>query len=165
MERRRGFSTRGHELRGPLNVLRGDIEVALKRERSAAEYRETLERCREEVLQLSRLAIDLLVLARSDAGLPLEQRVEVDLRALASRVAERYRPLASQRNVRIEVHGTSTEVAGDSGLLERVVANLVDNAVKYSASGAAVDVEVEHEERRATLTVRDGGPGVPAEHV
>ena len=162
---RRFTADASHELRGPLNVLRGDIEVALKRDRSPAEYRETLDRCREEVLQLSRLASDLLVLARTDAGLPLEQQVEVDLCALASRVAERYRPLASERNVRIDVWGTSAEVAGDPGLLERVVSNLVDNAVKYSPADGAVRLEVHRHDRQVALTVRDEGPGVAPEQI
>ena len=162
---RRFTADASHELRSPLNVLRGEIEVALKRERSPAEYRETLQRCREEVLQLSRLAADLLVLARSDAGLPLEQRVEVDLYALASRVAERYRSLASERNVRIEVTGASADVAGDPALLERTVANLIDNAVKFSPATSAVHIEVHHEDRRVALTVRNEGPGIPAEQV
>ena len=162
---RRFTADASHELRGPLNVLRGDIEVTLRRERSPGEYRETLERCREEVLQLSRLAEDLLVIARSDAGLPLDQRVEVDLYALASQVAERYGPLASQRNVRIQVTGASAVIAGDSSLLERVVANLIDNAVKYSPADGAVSVEVQHDELSATVTVRDQGPGIPSEQV
>ena len=162
---RRFTADASHELRGPLNVLRGEIEVALKRDRSPAQYRETLERCREEVLQLARLAGDLLVLARSDAGLPLEQRVEVDLHAVACRVAERYRALGSERGVGIEVSGSSAEVAGDPTLLERVVANLVDNAVKYSPPGSAVRVEVRPEDGMLALTVRDAGPGVLPEHV
>jgi signal transduction histidine kinase len=87
------------------------------------------------VLQLSRLTVDLLVLARSDAGLPLEQRVEVDLSALATRVAERYGPLASQRGIRVQVVGSGGFVEGDQ-LLERMLANLIDNAVKYSPTAS-----------------------------
>lgn len=154
-----------HELRGPLNVLRGEIEVALKRDRPPGEYRETLERCREEVLRISRLAADLLVLARSDAGLPLEHRTEIDLHVLAGRVAERYRPLAAERSVRIQVAGESASVAGEAALLERVVANLIDNAVKYSSAEGAVHVEVEHDGGNAVVTVRDHGPGIPPEQM
>jgi two-component system OmpR family sensor kinase len=161
---RRFTADASHELRGPLNVLRGNIEVALRRERSPAEYRDTLERCREEVLQLTRLATDLLVLARSEAGLPLEQRIEVDLHALASRVADRYRPLASQRNITINLTGTSADVTGDPTLLERIVANLVDNAVKHAPDGGAVEVDLRPGAGHTTLTVRDNGPGVPDEH-
>lgn len=162
---RRFTADASHELRGPLNVLRGDIEVTLKRERTAAEYREVLERCREEVLQLSRLTADLLVLARHDAGLPLEQRAEVDLLALAARISERYAPLASQRGIRIDVTGGSEPIEGDPGLLGRVVSNLVDNAVKYSPAGGVVRVEVARAGPSVSLTVRDEGPGIPPDQV
>jgi two-component system OmpR family sensor kinase len=162
---RRFTADASHELRGPLNVLRGEIEVALKRDRSPAEYRETLERCREEVLRLARLTGDLLVLARSDAGLPLERPVELDLHALASRVAERYRALASQRGIGIEVDGQAAEVVGDPTLLERVASNLIDNAVKYSPGQGKVRIEVRRDDGSAALIVRDQGPGVPADQV
>jgi len=107
----------------------------------------------------------LLVLARSDAGLPLEQRIDVDLCTLASRVAERYRPLASERNVRFHITGGSATVLGDPNLLERVLANLIDNAVKYSPAGGVVHVGVQQDERSFSVTVRDEGPGIPSEQV
>jgi two-component system OmpR family sensor kinase len=153
-----------HELRGPLTVLKGDIDVTLKRERTASEYRETLERCREEVDRLSRLAGDLLVLARSDAALPLEHVSEVDLRDVLERVRGRFVAIAGERGVRIETSGPSVLVSGDPALLERVVSNLLDNAVKHSSTGGIVAAEVDAG-RDAVLTVRDEGPGIPPEHV
>jgi signal transduction histidine kinase len=87
------------------------------------------------------------------------------LYALTSRVAERYRPLASERNIRIQLTGASAAVVGDLQLLERVVTNLIDNAVKYSPADGAVSVEVRHDRRSVMLTVRDEGPGIPAEQV
>jgi two-component system OmpR family sensor kinase len=153
-----------HELRGPLTVLKGDIDVTLKRERTVVEYRATLERCREEVDRLARLAGDLLVLARSDAALPLEHVSEVDLRDVVERVRGRFRALAEGRGVRVEVHGPSALVTGDPGLLERVVGNLLDNAVKHCRSGGVVEAQITLG-RAAVLTVRDEGPGIPEEHV
>lgn len=162
---RRFTADASHELRGPLNVLRGDIEVTLKRERSPQEYRETLQRCRGEVLRLTRLTSDLLALARSDAGLPLEQRVETDLHGLVVRVAERYQPLASERSVRLTVRGASVVANGEAAVLERVVANLVDNAVKYSPPNGQVDIEVRSDDGRIAVTVRNEGPAIPADQV
>ena len=92
-----------HELRAPLTVLKGDIDVTLRRERSTAEYRETLMRCREEVERLARLASDLLVLARYDAALPLEHSDEVELRGLVQRIAARFQPAAVARDVRLDI--------------------------------------------------------------
>lgn len=153
-----------HELRGPLTALRGDIDLALKRDRPAAEYRATLERCREEVARLSRLTSDLLTLARSEAGVSADERVEVDLRALAGRVVERYRPMAVERDIRLAVTGDAAPVEGEPGLLERVVGNLVDNAIKHSPRAGKVEIELSGGDI-VSLTVRDSGPGIPPEDV
>jgi two-component system OmpR family sensor kinase len=154
----------GHELRAPLTVLRGDLDVTLKRDRTAAEYRETLERCREEVLRLSRLAEDLLVLARTDAGVLLEHRTEVDLRSLAEHAIERYRPLAAQRGITLEAVGEEAVVFADPRVLGRVIGNLIDNAVKFSPNGGTVRVEISSDDV-VRLVVRDDGQGIAPEHV
>lgn len=161
---RRFTADAGHELRGPLTVLKGDIDVTLKRERTASEYRATLEGCREEVERLVRLAGDLLLLARSDAALPLEHASEVDLREVVERVARRFQPLAEERGVQIEVRGPAAVVSGDPSLLERIVTNLVDNGVKHCRGGGTLEATL-CVGRDAVLTVRDEGPGVPAEFV
>jgi two-component system OmpR family sensor kinase len=153
-----------HELRAPLTVLKGDIDVTLKRDRSAAEYRETLVRCREEVERLARLATDLLVLARSDAALPLEHVAEVELRGLVGRVVERFQPVAEARKLRLEVVAQEAVVHGDERLLDRIVTNLLDNAVKHSQPGGRVRIELVRD-GDAVLTLRDEGPGIQPEHV
>jgi len=154
-----------HELRAPLTVLKGDIDVALKRERSAAEYRETLLRCREEVERLARLATDLLVLARADAALPLEHAADLDLAGLVARVTARLESAAAARGIRLLTRCTPVHLTGDERLLERVVGNLLDNAVKHSPAGGVVRVDLEQDSERAVLTVRDEGPGIPTGHV
>jgi two-component system OmpR family sensor kinase len=161
---RRFTADASHELRAPLTVLRGDIEVALKRPRTPQEYRETLVRCREEVVRLSQLANDLLVLARSDAGLPLEQPNDIELYGLATQVAERYRAVASDRGVALQVTGSEVMVRGNVALLERAIGNLIDNAVKYCPSGGAVRIEVSSQPD-ATFEIVDDGPGITAEDV
>jgi two-component system OmpR family sensor kinase len=153
-----------HELRAPLTVLKGDIDVTLKRERSAEQYRDTLIRCREEVERLAHLASDLLVLARTDAALPLEDVAEVELRGLVKRVLVRFQTAALARNVQLAPALEDAVVLGDERLLDRIVTNLVDNAVKYSKPGGTVRVELVRRSD-AVLTVRDEGPGIRPEHV
>jgi two-component system OmpR family sensor kinase len=153
-----------HELRAPLTVLKGDIDVTLKRERTAPEYRETLVRCREEVERLARLASDLLVLAQSDAAVPLEHVADVEFRALLQRVVSRFQSVAAGAGVRIIVAAQEASVLGDERMLDRVVSNLVNNAVKYSRPGGAVRLDLVREDQ-AVLTVRDEGSGVAPEHI
>ncbi len=159
---RRFTADASHELRGPLTALRGELDLALKRERSPAEYRDTLERCREEVIRLTRIATDLLTLARNEAGLsPLDQ-ADVDLRQVVERVIGRFQAAAAQSRLRISVHGPAAVVRGDPGMLERVVGNLVDNAVKHSPAGGAITIDIQTGEM-AEVIVHDQGPGVPQE--
>lgn len=153
-----------HELRAPLTVLKGDIDVTLKRDRTSTEYRETLVRCREEVERLARLASDLLVLAQSDAAVPLEHVADVDFRSLVQRVVSRFQAAAGGGGVRFAVHAEEVTVAGDERMLDRVVSNLVDNAVKHCRPGGEVRLDLRRE-GDAVLTVRDEGAGVPPEHL
>ena len=153
-----------HELRAPLTVLKGDIDVTLKRERTVSEYRDTLVRCREEVERLARLSTDLLVLARSDAALPLEHVAEVELRGLINRVLERFQAVAEARKVRLAPTLEDAIVRGDERLLDRIVTNLLDNAVKHSRPGGSVRVDLVRD-GRAVITVKDEGPGIRPEHV
>lgn len=154
----------GHELRAPLTVLKGDIDVTLKRDRSAAEYRETLVRCQEEVERLARLASDLLVLARSDSAVPLEHVAEVDVRALIHRVVARFESAAAARGVHLAIEAREVTVSGDERILDRAVSNLVDNGVKYCRPGGGVRLELVSR-GGGVLTVADDGPGIPPEHV
>jgi two-component system OmpR family sensor kinase len=158
---RRFTADASHELRGPLNVLRGELEVALKRPRTEAEYREVLHRCREEVLRLVGLANDLLLLARADAGSSAGRIEILDLYETAQSVLERYRPLAAERGLTLRLDGVPAAIGGDGELLERAIANLVDNAVKYAAAPGTIDIEVAAVPQ-PSLTVRDSGPGIPA---
>lgn len=156
---RRFTADASHELRGPLTALRGELDLALKRPRSPEEYQTTLQRCREEVIRLTNLATDLLTLARNEAGLNAQDRVDTDLRLIAERVLDRFRSAAQARGVRLTLTGETAIVKGDPGMLERVVSNLVDNAVKHAPEGGAVEVAVAAG-NPAALTVKDTGTGI-----
>lgn len=137
---RRFVADASHELRSPLTVLKGDINVALRRERSVEEYRRALESSREEVDRMSALAANLLTLARADAGLPPDQLRPVDLAEVARRAVEGSRVAAAQGGLELRLESSPAPARGDAGLLERAVGNLVENAVKYSLPGARVEV-------------------------
>ncbi|NBV22318.1 MAG: HAMP domain-containing protein [Proteobacteria bacterium] len=155
-----------HELRTPLTVLRGEIEVALRRERTGEDYREVLQSAREEIERLSKLTENLLALARADAGEGVAAREQVDLSALCQEVARKLAGLSGLAGVTITVSApTPAVVHGDSVALERVLANLVENALRYSPRGEGVTLTVATESGAAVVRVRDTGPGIPAEHL
>lgn len=158
---RRFTADASHELRGPLTALRGELDLALKRDRDGTEYRTVLGRCREEVIRLTRLATDLLTLARSDSGLAAQEVSDLDLSILAGRVVERFRAAAAERSIKLVLRGEPTPVRGDPGMLDRVVSNLLDNAIKHATAGTSIELDI-GSAAEVTLSVRDQGPGVAA---
>ncbi|MBE3011052.1 HAMP domain-containing protein [Microbispora sp. NEAU-D428] len=151
-------SDAAHELRSPLASIRLQLEVALSHP-EGQDWKETAEGVLEDTLRLSRLAEDLLALARLDEG-RLGRREPVDLAELARRTAERYGlglDLAPSASPVV----ASPVVLGDALDLRRVLANLVDNALRHAAS--AVRIGVRADGSAAELTVTDDGPGIPAE--
>ena len=161
---RRFVADASHELRSPLTVLKGDIEVALRRERSPEEYRRALESGREEVDRMSALAENLLTLARTDAGLPPGQLGPVDLEQVARRVVARARGAAEHAGVELRLASSPAATRGDPALLERAVGNLVENAVKYAPGGGWVEVRCRSADRVVRVEVDDSGPGIAVEH-
>jgi len=161
---RRFVADASHELRSPLTVLRGDLDVALRRERSPEEYRETLERMRGETVRITALAENLLVLARADAGLPAATLAPLDLADIAERVVARSARQAEAAGVTLAAEVASAPVRGDAALLERAVGNLVENALAYVPRGARVTLRCARADDAARLDVEDDGPGVAAEH-
>jgi heavy metal sensor kinase len=160
LERERGFvADASHELRTPLASLRTELELALRRDRTPDEMRRALESATEETERLSRLADDLLVLARSDRGtLPLRKE-QIPARELLDGVAAQF-----HAPVDVDVPD-GLQVTGDRLRLEQAVGNLVANAVKHGEG--AVRVSARRHDGAVELHVEDDGPGIPpgfAEH-
>lgn len=157
-----------HELRTPLTIIGLETSRALKSARSSEEYRRVLNVVQSENEFMTRLVGELLMLARMDAGQVKLKREPFDLSDLALEVIERYAPLAADKGVRLEA-GDLPElpIQGDRQYLSQMIGNLVDNAIKYSASGGArVIVETTQVQNSvACLRVIDNGPGIPAEHL
>lgn len=159
---RRFTADASHELRSPLTALRGEIEVALRREREPEEYRRVLGANLQEVDRLSRLAEDLLTLARSDTGM-MEARLEpVDLGQHVASLIERLRPRAEARRIVLSARGQTGIAPLDASLMDRLLWNLLDNALHFAPRGGRVDVRVKRYGDELELDVSDDGPGVPA---
>lgn len=165
-QRQRQFTAdASHELRTPLTAVKGQIEVALQREREPAEYREVLTAVNSEVDRMVRLVGSLLALARADAGqIPLE-REQVDVGAVVGDAVAQVRPAADDKGIALTVNdGPQVALMADQDLLLQLVLNLLDNALKYTPQGGAVDVGWSLEGGEALLRVSDTGPGIAPEH-
>lgn len=159
------FSTAiAHELRTPLAALRGETELALLRATSVDDYRRALESQLEEFDKLTRLITQLLTLARAEAGeIPLAAR-PVDVAALASSVVDALEPVAQAREIVLTCDRLDPAVAhGDPEWLERLLLNLLDNAIKFTGAGGRIAVGVWAEHGFAHLTIRDTGVGIASD--
>jgi heavy metal sensor kinase len=157
---RRFSADAAHELRTPLTALKGTLEVALRAERTGAEYRAALDSALEEVERLVRLAEDLLLLSRSSAG-PESPRARVELEGLVLDAADVGARLAKDRGVSVRVGAVAPlTVLGDAGALRRALLNLVENGVKYTPASGRVEISVAEAGGVAVIAVEDTGPGI-----
>jgi heavy metal sensor kinase len=153
-----------HELRTPLAALRGETEVTLLKASSIEDYRRGLTDQLEELDKLARLVSQLMTLARAEAGqIPLA-RTAVDLSALSLSLVEQLEPVAQARAVTIAADvRPSVIVTGDAGWLERLILNLLDNAIKFTPAQGRIVVRVRSDGESAVLEVEDNGVGIAPE--
>jgi len=157
-------SDASHELRTPLTVLKGETELALRRPRSADDYRLVLESSLEEVDRMSRIVDELLFLSRADLGeIKMESR-PVRLDHLFDDLKRQAEVLGHEQAVHI-VTGPSEPVtiAGDDMRLRELLLNLLDNAIKYSPRGGRVEMNLVKQNGAARLSISDHGIGMSRE--
>jgi heavy metal sensor kinase len=165
-EVRRFTADASHELRTPLAVLRTEAELALARSDERTEQQQLLGSILEECERLTKLTDQLLTLSREDAGVAKATREPVDLAALVRDVADTLSPLAEAGQIRMEVRAEHPAIVrGDAARLRRVFVNLLDNALKYTPHGGAVNVALSVANGCAAVDVRDTGAGIPPEHL
>ena len=159
---RRFVTDASHELRTPLALLKAELELGLRRTRSADELEAAIRSAAEETDRLAQLAEDLLVLARADQGRLPVRREPVAVGTVLSRATERFRARAEHagRTIRTEAP-EGLELPGDELRLEQALGNLIENALRHG--GGAVVVSAATAEGAVELHVRDEGPGFPPE--
>ena len=150
-----------HELRTPLTLLRADAEVLLRgRKHLEEEDAELLEDIVAEAHHMSKLATNLLTLARLDAGTMHQEHEVVNIAELVREGARRVQAFAKQRSVAVQVESSDTYVIGDPLLLEQTLFVVLDNAIKYTHQGGLVTVRAAEQNGQALLEVHDTGIGI-----
>lgn len=152
-----------HELRTPIALIRTTAELTLRRERSPETYREALRQVVAESERTTRLVEDLLLLARSDAGLPSLPLERMELTPLVRDVCQQGQVLAEARQLQVsaEVPNEPVYVEANDPALRRMLLLLLDNAVKYTPSGGRITLSVGRDPGGASVAVRDTGIGIP----
>ena len=148
-----------HELKTPLTAMRGELEVALRRERTPAEYRDTIAGTLEEVKGLQSLVSSVLLLTRGSEGPRAEE--PVDVTEVVKAEAERIHLSYPDRAVTLASVAGPRNVTGDPSLLARAIGNLLDNAALHSIASGAIRIRCEASKDELRVTVEDDGPGIP----
>ena len=153
-----------HDLRTPLNRLRSRMDVALLSPPAPGQYAALLEDCLRDADHLLATFNALLTISRAESGARLHQFAALDPAELVGDVVELYEPLAQEKNQSVTVNLTpGLRLQGDRHLLFQAVANLLDNAVKYTPPNGYIQASVQVISGQIEIAVSDSGPGIPAD--
>lgn len=165
-ELRREFTSNvSHELKTPLTTIYGISDMLVGGIVKPEDIPGFAKNIRDEAGRMITLIQDILKLSQLDENTFSDQRERVDLYELAQSAAERLRPQADEKHVIISVTGERSEFTGIATVLEEMIYNLLDNAVKYNKQGGRADVDVRSSGDDIVVTVSDTGIGVPADSI
>jgi heavy metal sensor kinase len=166
-EQIRQFSTDvSHELRTPLTVVRGQLEVALFTAQTVEQYRDAMAEALEGVDRLSNIVRALLMLSQAESGQLVLQKTHLDLAGLARDLVDEHQIPAEAQGVRLSADlPEHCMIFADRTQIERMLSNLLGNAIKYTPSGGTVQVSLLNQGDQVTLLVEDTGVGIAPDHL
>src|ERR1043166_5697959 len=153
-----------HELRMPIANMLGEAQVALTRNRTAADYREIIESSLAECERLSRIVDNLLFVARVDAAREPTARKQFDARAAVEKISAFYQTVAEDHHVTISCSGDG-QIYADPDLFERAVGNLLDNALRFTSEHGSIRIALSKHNNAFEVAVSDDGSGIAPEHL
>ncbi len=153
-----------HELKTPLAIIRGEIDLALKKTRSPESLQATLRIIHGEVNELIRLVDDLLLLVRSDAKQLRFEKENVALKPLLEGLCQRFQDRLREKKINLECQlEKDAKILGDPVYLKRLFANLLDNAIKFSSEDGKVSLKLLPDHHTVSIEIRDNGMGIEPE--
>ncbi len=162
---RREFSANvSHELKTPLTSISGFAELISEGVATGDKAQEFSRDIYKESQRLIALIDDIIKLSRLDEGAVEPEWEDVDLYDLSAEVLDGLRPVADKQGIKLHLTGSPTTISGISGLLNEMIYNLCDNAIKYNTPGGSVTVDVSTKDDEVYLSVADTGIGIPLDH-
>jgi two-component system, OmpR family, sensor kinase len=160
---RRFVAHAAHELRSPLTTLYGELQHALAHPRDNDEYRLAINEALDSTRELKSLTEDLLAFARMGTHRGLEGQRSVSMEDVVSSAMKLVEFEAEKREVTFELRGTAPPIMGHASDLERMVRNLLENAIRYAGHRSHVELELSVQQTEVWLSIHDEGPGIPKE--
>jgi len=155
-----------HELRTPLTIMKGEVELALRSERTKEEYQEILVSVLEEIERMTNIVENLLLLAKSEAGEILIDKKEINIKEIVYELCDQLEMFASERNVSLIFNELEdANIIGDKLRLRQVFTNLIVNAIKYNVEGGKVVIKIENSPNGVLVVVEDTGIGIKPEEI
>lgn len=164
----RQFSTDvSHELRTPITIIRGQLEVALFTANTVEQYREAIINSLSDIERLSQIVRALLLLSQAETGQVVLQRQLMDLGKTLEGIVDQFQIPAEGAGVRLTFHNSAGPCPGefDPVQIERMISNLMSNAIKFTGEGGEVRVTLTRHDDAAEIAVADTGEGIAAEHL
>ena len=160
------ISDASHELRTPLTIIKGELDVLLKKRRSIDEYQLALSSTLEEIDTLEHIIDSLLLLARLDNVHHEISLMSIDLTALINQILNRFERIAKEKQLTLtSTLKESCMIDGEPTYLERLFSNLIDNAIKYSSKGGTITLSAMYNRNRLHISIEDQGIGIRNHHL
>ncbi len=155
-----------HELKTPLTILRGELEVALKSEKTPEVYKEILESNFEETLRLIKIVDNLFFIAKVDHTKIQLVKTEINASQFLNQIIQGLKILGKEKNISLLVNcGEDIKLVVDKTTMQQVISNLVDNAIKYGEENQTVEVNCVKLEKQIRISVSNKGEGIPSEEI
>lgn len=153
-----------HELKTPLSIVKGTLEVLVRKPRTPEHYESRVLACLSELNRMTKLIDQLLMLARDEASVMQPEITSIDLAVPVETVMARLRPFSSEKGITVVLDDSRPgPVAADPPLLEIMLENILSNAIKYSPDGSSVDIRIKRQENSVVCSIEDHGIGIPKE--
>jgi len=159
-------SDASHELRTPLSVIKGTLEVLIRKPREIAQYEDKIKCCLSETDRMTKLIDQLLLLARYDSGKVLPNKINVDVKSILSGIINRLQPILTDKNIIIKLNNSGDTVATvDPSMMEIIFENLITNSIKYSNSYKNIEIELQNDSSSLICSIKDQGYGMNEDQI
>lgn len=153
-----------HDMRAPLMAIMGSLQLVADRAQVSEENKQFLNMALDATSELTEMVTSMLDVSRLESNQMPLRRTMSKILVLAKTAARKLAPLASSHDIRISVSGDPAPSSVDKGLIERVITNMLHNAIRFSPTGSQVTVTVSRDTTCVRVEVRDSGPGIPPEY-
>ncbi len=159
-------SDASHELRTPLSIIKGTLEVLIRKPRAVEQYEEKINYCISEVDRMSEIVDQLLLLARYESGKVTPVITKIDIHEMLKAVLARLSFLIEEKKIIVNyTAGKAAVILADYSMLQIILENLISNSIKYSPVGQQIDIMLKNIGGNIAIEIKDHGIGIQQEHI